>query len=400
MYVPYLLAILRFFASSTVAQGTLSNPARATSSGPDLSNYNLTATLPIAYFAPPYTWPNYSPSLTIYLHAPTSPSFSNLSSTVPLLPIIDTGSTGLLLDALDLNITNATLAQYEPGYQYLSSSTKLYRGAWIPFQLEFAGLSGESLNVIAEIPILVVNETLLCSGYQDEWESNCPEDNTSSYNSHPRGTQWWGVGYGRESDGQFHGTPDKNALLNIKSINGVDVSSAENYRVGYSLRKDGVVVGLTEENTSGYRWTKLERQLGFSDDPRDWKNVSGCVSIDGGSCRPSDILVDTGITRSYLSTADASVRLVPSNTSSAAQVLAAGQNVLVRFGSEDEYEGVQYNFTTGDESSLEDPDEVRTKLVSEGQEEKINTGVYFYREWESAFDADGGWWGVKYAGDL
>ncbi|KAL7949510.1 hypothetical protein V8C42DRAFT_311090 [Trichoderma barbatum] len=395
---PYFFAMLRFFASGTIAQGMLSNSAHSTSSGPDLSNYSLTATLPIVYFPPPFTWPDYAPSLTIYLHAPASSSFSNLSSTVPLMPILDTGSNGLMLDALDLNITNATLAQYEPGYQYLSSSTKLYRGAWIPFKLEFADTSGELVNVTAEIPVLVVNETLLCSKYKDEWESDCPAEHTSSYNSHPRGTQWWGVGYGRESDGQYQGTPDKNALLNIKSINGVDVSSSENYRVGYSLRKDGVVVGLTEENTQGYSWTKLERQQGFSDDPRDWRNVSGCVSINGGSCRPSNLLVDTGITRSYLSTADASVRLVPSNTSSTAKVLEAGQNVLVRFGSKDVNEVVQYNFTIGDKSSLEDPDEVRTKLVIEGQEEKINTGVYFYREWESIFDADGGWWGVKYVG--
>ncbi|PTB68627.1 hypothetical protein BBK36DRAFT_17664 [Trichoderma citrinoviride] len=390
--------MLRLFAF-TVAQATLSSSVTASSSAPDLSQYSLTATLPIVHFDPPYTWPNYAPSLSIYLHPPASASFANVSFKAPIAPVLDTGSNGLLLDALDLNITNATLAQYEPGYQYLSSSTKLYRGSWIPFTLEFASPSGESVNVTAEIPVLVVNETLKCSGYQAEWEAYCPEDHTSSYDSHPRGTQWWGIGFGREADGQLHGTPDKNALINIKSINGVDVSSSKNYRAGYSLRKDGVVVGLTEENTRGYRWTKLEKQIDFSDDPRDWKNASGCVSIDGGDCRSSNVLVDTGLTISYLSTADTSVRLVPSNRSSTAKVLAAGQNVLVRFGLGDGDGEVQYNFTVGDASSLEDPNEVRTKLVDEGKEEKINTGVYFYREWGSAFDADGGWWGVKYVGN-
>ncbi|KAL7808159.1 hypothetical protein V8C26DRAFT_423579 [Trichoderma gracile] len=391
--------MLHLFAFSTPAQATLSSSVTASSGAPDLSQYSLTATLPIVHFDPPYTWPNYAPSLSIYLHPPASTAFANTSAKAPLTPVLDTGSNGLLLDALDLNITNSTLAQYEPGYQYLSSSTKLYRGSWIPFTLDFAGPSGEPVNVTAEIPVLVVKETLKCSGYQNEWEAYCPEDHTSSFDSHPRGTQWWGIGFGRESDGQIHSTPDKNALINIKSINGMNVPSSKNYRAGYSLRKNGVVVGLTEENTRGYRWTKLKKQREFSDDPRDWKNVSGCVSIDGGDCRPSNILVDTGLTRSYLSTADTSARLVPSNTSSTAKVLAPGQSVLVRFGTGDGNGEVQYNFTVGDASSLEDPDEVRTKLVDEGKEEKINTGVYFYHEWESAFDADGGWWGVKYVGD-
>ncbi|KAL6863990.1 hypothetical protein J3F83DRAFT_744212 [Trichoderma novae-zelandiae] len=391
--------MMRLFTLSALAQlSTLINSVTASSGAPDLSQYSLTATLPIVHLQPPYTWPNYAPSLSIYLRPPASAPFQNVSTKAPLTPVLDTGSNGLLLDALDLNITNATLAQYAPGYQYLSSSTKLYRGSWIPFTLEFAGPSGEPVNVTAEIPVLVVNETLKCAGYQDEWEAYCPKDHTSSFDPRPRGTRWWGIGFGRESDGQLRATPDKNALINIKSINGVDVSSSENYRAGYSLRRDGVVVGLTEENTRGYRWTKLQKQREFSDDPRDWKNVSGCVSIAGGDCRSSNVLVDTGLTRSYLSTADTSVRLVPSNTSSTAMVLAAGQNVLVRFGSGVGDEGVQYNFTVGDASSLEDPDEVRTKLVGDGKEEKINTGVYFYREWESAFDADGGWWGMKYVG--
>ncbi|KAL6892460.1 hypothetical protein HDV57DRAFT_482089 [Trichoderma longibrachiatum] len=398
MYFCSLLVMQRIFAFNTLVQDTCSSSITASSGAPDLSQYTLTATLPVVHVDPPYTWPDYAPSLSIYLHPPASPSFANVSSKALLTPVLDTGSNGLLLDALDLNITNATLGQYEPGYQYLSSSTKLYRGSWIPFTLEFASPSGEPINVTAEVPILVVNETLKCSGYQDGWEAYCPEDHTSSFDPHPRGTTWWGIGFGRESDGQLHATPDKNALINIKSINGVDVSSSKHYRAGYSLRKNGVVVGLTEENTRGYRWTKLEEQRDFSDDPRDWKNVSGCVSIDGGDCRPSNILVDTGLTRSYLSTADTSVRLVPSNTSSTAKVLAAGQKVLVRFGSGDGDGEVQYNFTVGDASSLEAPDEVRTKLVDEGKEEKINTGVYFYREWESAFDAEGGWWGIKYVG--
>ncbi|UKZ48601.1 hypothetical protein TrVGV298_002827 [Trichoderma virens] len=391
----FFLTTLRFFALGAAAPSPLHNSMRSkggdknsdNNSGPDLSKYNLTATLPIVYFPPPYTWPNYAPSLTIYLHAPQGWEFSNVSSTVPLMPILDTGSTGLMLDALDLNITNATLAKFEPGYQYLSSSTKLYRGAWIPFRLDFANPTGESANVTAEIPVLVVNETLLCSEYNNRWKSDCPPEKTTKHNLQPRGIQWWGIGFGRESDGQLQGTPDKNALLNIKTINGVDVSTSGNYRVGYSLRKNGVVVGLTEENTQDYTWTKLKKHKGFSKHPFDWRNVSGCVSIDGGSCETSNILVDTGNTRSYLSTTDRLVHLVPSNTSSTAKVLEAGQNVLVRFGSEVGYEGVQYNFTIGNKSTLE-PDEVRTKLVKKGREEKINTGVYFYREWESAFDAD------------
>lgn len=58
--------------------------------------------------------------------------------------------------------------------------------------------------------------------------------------------------------------------------------------------------------------------------------------------------------------------------------MAAGQNVLVRLGPVDgDGDGlVQYKLTVGDTSSLEDPDEVRVKLVDDGMEEKINTGVW------------------------
>ncbi|PNP54432.1 hypothetical protein THARTR1_04989 [Trichoderma harzianum] len=397
MKLTYLVAILRFVALSDAAPKKPGKFPESPNSVPDLSSYKLTATLPITNFPPPYTWPDYAPSLTITLHPPQHWGFSNVSTTAPLAPLLDTGSTGLLLDALDLNITNATLADYEPGYQYLSSSTKLYRGAWVPFRLDFADPSGVPVNVSTEVPVLIVNETLLCSGYDTKWKANCPEENTSNHNVNPRGTRWWGIGFGREGDGQSEGTPDKNALLNIKSINGVNVSDSDSYRVGYSLRKNGVVVGLTEKNTRDYTWTKLEVQKGFSKDPRGWRNVTGCVSIDGGSCRLSNILVDTGVTRAYLSTADKEVRLVPSNSTSRAKILDEGQHVLVRFGIEPGYAGIQYNFTTGSDSSV-GPDEVRTKLVKYGREEKINTGVHFYHEWESAFDADGGYWGVKYVG--
>ncbi|KAK4084336.1 uncharacterized protein Triagg1_816 [Trichoderma aggressivum f. europaeum] len=397
MKLSCLVAILGFVASGDAAPKKGSKIPESPNSVPDLSSYKLTATLPITYFPPPYTWPDYAPSLTIYLHPPQHWGFSNVSTTVPLAPVLDTGTNGLLLDALDLNITNDTLAEYEPGYQYLSSSTKLYRGAWVPFRLDFADSSGEPVNVSAEVPVLIVNETLLCAGYETKWKADCPEENTSNHDMNPRGTRWWGVGFGREADGQSQGTPDKNALLNIVSINGVNVSASDYYRVGYSLRKDGVVVGLTEENTRDYTWTKLELQKGFSKDPRDWRNVTGCVSIDGGTCRLSNILVDTGVTLSYLSTADKEVRLVSSSSTSRAKILDADQHILVRFGIEPGYEGIQYNFTTGSNSGLE-PDEVRTKLVKYGLEEKINTGVHYYREWETAFDADGGYWGVKYVG--
>lgn len=107
-----------------------------------------------------------------------------------------------------------------------------------------------------------------------------------------------GVGFGRRADGQSQGTPDKNTLLNIRSINGRSVGSE--FCQGYIIsaaRENAIYVGITKSNTDRFQHnqTKLRQCPDHVKDNRDWAAVPMALSVNDSSYVAGTALIDTGV---------------------------------------------------------------------------------------------------------
>lgn len=316
---------------------------------------------------------------------------------------MDTGSTGLLVSASDMaDYDPETASQYPKGWQYYSSSNKLSSGNWIPKKISFI-----EANMTATVPVLAVTASVICPWYKESDGSSCPTSpNGTSAVPTPMPThiRYMGVGFGREYNHQPQGTPDKGPLINIDSIDekplkdGCIADGSECLNEGYIISDAGVTIGLTAENTRGFRFVKLALNHSWTDDPRDWTQTAGCISLNGAPCQNSTLLLDTGISRAYL-TLPPSVPMdvieAPSKSHPDRPVLKLtdGQNITVYFGSEEPYiDG--YQFTTGDKEGELVPDQV-TVTKSDQKQPYINTGRHFYRGFDVLYDPTGGYLGIR-----
>ncbi|WP_042695633.1 hypothetical protein [Azospirillum sp. B506] len=100
---------------------------------------------------------------------------------------------------------------------------------------------------------------------------------------------------------QAQGTPDKNVLLNLRSINGQPIVDGA-LNAGYIIGRQGIQVGLTAANTSGFRFAKLAPYAQY---PGDWMIPQGCITVNpevnrnanGAICTPAGILSIPGSRR-------------------------------------------------------------------------------------------------------
>lgn len=351
---------------------------------------------------------------------------------------LDTGSTGILLSAADLENYNETAAALYPvGWQFLTSSKILYSGNWIPRNLTFPtaskdGGNATTTNVTAEVPILAVTKKVTCPGYNITTDgAECPANaNATGETDMPVQIVYLGVGFGRQYNGQPQGNPDKNPFLNIIAING-EPTSADEMHAGYVVTNEGIQVGLTSESTKGFEEgkVKLVKQKEYSNDTRDWSQTGACISVTNSSsiaastpstaCVNGTILVDTGIAQMYL-TIPPSMPVTRMSQESASRpgtnvsVLADGQTVSVQFGlsannpsldrgggdvAPSQDIGIQkgYSFVVGDFKDEVVPSQVIT-TVSRSKAPFVNTGRHFLRMYDVLFDARDGWFGVKVKG--
>ena len=218
-----------------------------------------------------------------------------------------------------------------------------------------------------------------------------------------------GVGFGREHDGQPQGTPDKNPLLNITSIDGKPVQPGT-MRSGYILTPQGVHVGLTPAKTSGFAYTKLS-----CSQPRDCSQAPICVAVDGSSCAQGSVLVDTGIPQMYLSVppgVPVRTQSVPDPSNRALQICALrnGSRVTVRFGAPNAI--AFYSFVVAQSpaqptqptlvllppSTAGSPPACVPPSGAPGRPAFVNTGGNFLQGFDVLFDADGGLFGLRWNG--
>ena len=80
---------------------------------------------------------------------------------------MDTGSTGFLIDPTLIagyDPSSAASSGYEAGYEYLSSSHKIYTGYWVPLDVTFLG-SGIN-EAVSHIRVLAVDQVITCPWYR------------------------------------------------------------------------------------------------------------------------------------------------------------------------------------------------------------------------------------------
>ncbi|MDA8523498.1 hypothetical protein [Acidovorax sp. NCPPB 4044] len=310
---------------------------------------------------------------------------------------MDTGSTGVVISAVDLPgySRNEEARSANEGWEYLSSSKRLWIGHWVVRDVVFNPGSGE---VIARVPVLAVEKEMICPGWDEKANRPDCEKPTSTTES-PPGIAYMGVGFGREHDGQAQGTPDKNPLLNIAEIDGQPVARGSLHG-GYVVTKHGVHAGLTPANAEGFRSVKLQpgsllaNGERASSDPRDWQQATMAVSVDGGAPETGPVLVDTGIAQMYLTVADPTALPTaqipnPSRRGRTTTGLKDGTRVQVMFpGAQSPV--AEYDFRVGDAAA---PQSVLVN--SPGRPAFVNTGRHMLRQFDVLYDAEGGWYGLR-----
>lgn len=123
-----------------------------------------------------------------------------ISSETAIRMTLDTGSCGIIISKTNLlgvhvwDPAEATI--HNDGYQFLSSSKKLYLGHWVERYLYFNHkVTGREIK--AKVPILVVDETHQCDDYVVGGGRECPTPNVVSNPD----IAWMGIGFGRTYDG-------------------------------------------------------------------------------------------------------------------------------------------------------------------------------------------------------
>ncbi|KAH6869275.1 outer membrane autotransporter barrel protein [Thelonectria olida] len=316
-------------------------------------------------------------------------------------PSIDTGTCGFMFSAIEYPLWTRALADANPsGWEFLSSSKLLYSGHWIPTDMILTTAAGVEVKV--SIPVLAVEKKTVCKHWVDSYGADCPTvvgQDPPEETDWPTGVRLMGVGFGRQADGQPQGDPDKNAFLNVRKIGTVDTpTGSTTYRNGYIISKQGITLGLTEENTLGMKF--LDLGDGATADPRDWATLPACLAVGSRPCVPGTTLIDTGISHSFMTLPTSFIlnrhdEINPS-TGKASPALDDDSFVHVKFGRSGVYQA-ELDFYAGSTSGIAIgpvPDNVFAVRRND-RTPYFNTGRHFLRRWKVAFDAEKGRFGFR-----
>ena len=132
---------------------------------------------------------------------------------------MDTGSVGVAMSATNIPNYEAlkTAPGAKPGTQFLSSSKVLWVGTWVPMTVTLYDRDNKPVAT-SEVLILGVEQSGRCDSYQTT-QQICP-----NLPAPEKPVLYMGVGFGQEADFQPQGTPDKNVLLNLRSVNGQPIA--------------------------------------------------------------------------------------------------------------------------------------------------------------------------------
>ena len=100
---------------------------------------------------------------------------------------MDTGSTGVVIGARQLDLTVEQLQHYPKGSEFLSSSNVLWEGHWI--NASDANFTFSGADVTAKVPILAVTESSICGTFTD---GKCKEGTRTACVGMPEGINYLG----------------------------------------------------------------------------------------------------------------------------------------------------------------------------------------------------------------
>lgn len=380
---------MEFFTSATrsVTAAALSlavaGPALAQSQ-PSHDGASVTQCIPFANFQP-----------VSFTDAPQL-NFSIAGDSTIHSVTMDTGSVGIAISAS--NIPNyeqlKTAAGATAGTQFLSSSKVLWVGTWVPMTVTLYDRNKQPVAT-SEVFVLGVEQAGKCDSYQTD-QKICP-----NLPAPQKPVLYMGVGFGQEADFQPQGTPDKNVLLNLNSVNGQPIAPGA-LNKGYIIGRQGIQVGLTAANTAGFRFAKLQPYQQY---PGDWMMPRGCITVNpnenrdaiGPICTPANILVDTGIPQSYMTvpptikfdTVQQPDRSEPSKT---VGVLAPQTSVAVQIP--DAANPIATDAFIVGGGAPNEPEQV-IPWSTDKRPPFINTGRHFLRQYQFLYDASQGYLGMK-----
>ncbi|KAK6344904.1 hypothetical protein TWF718_006855 [Orbilia javanica] len=324
-----------------------------------------------------------------------APSLSITVNGRPLIATMDTGSTGIVIDAKYGFNTTYLQKNCEIGHVFYTSSHWLQEGYWCTTDVDVGGV------VTSALALIRTNE-VCCPKFADGHRCQTPEKAcvckgtcTSTVSEgaltrrvleedeevskiEPRqtttvGKAYMGIGFARGNP------PSHNLFMNIKSIDGVPVGSK--FRTGYVINSTGVWLGITKANTAGFSAVKLNLREGNADN-RDWAEPPCDVQINNGTWVTGTFLADTGIPNAYVKGDVANKE---------------GNEITIRIPDPSTPFG-EVKFisvpkakagTIGTENHMQ-PTWVGTRSIP-----GVNTGRKFYNGYDLYFDGDGGYFGLR-----
>lgn len=312
---------------------------------------------------------------------------------------VDTGSTGILIGAPLLPDVDSS--EGTPAHHFFSSSNIFYKGRLVDLSITFHGVG--TSYAVARVPVFVVDKSFVCPWYDSTRDAfDCPlgPDGEEPIPRNISRITYMGVGFGRNTpeSGQPGAVPSKNPFLNVLSINGKSVVPGS-LRMGYTMSTRGVHVGLTENNTRGYRFVKLKQGLTYDKDRRDWAMAGMCFSIEGKGANCGYGLVDSGVSQMYIrAETGVSIPTVkipnpnPNGRAREVERVRPKTNITIGFPTLDGDRAAGYSFVVGEGWRMEPSWVVPAKHT---QTTYVNTGRNFLFGYSIAFDAVGGRFGFR-----
>jgi hypothetical protein len=177
-------------------------------------------------------------------------------------------------------------------------------------------------------------------------------------------------------------TPDKNPLLAVTQYNNKPIDDST-FRRGYIMSKRSIDVGLTGKNTESFKCTKLTNSSSL-EAKWYWDRVSLALRVNDSDWMQGDALTDTGLTDMEIASPQYKGNHGP---------LPHGTDVAMRFPDENtSLPEFSFRWPGNNESWL--PASVYY-YKSRNTKAFVNTGQNFYYKFDTLFDADKGFWGVR-----
>jgi hypothetical protein len=220
---------------------------------------------------------------------------------------IDTGSTGIVLGYMNVGksarVPQEQLNRWGVRHNYMiyNSSNLVMVGEWVYTSVDL--LDGDQPVTIPNLPVLSVYKTCAMpkdmtkppAGCLTRRPANLPAIDCGTTKHALCGLHMMGVGFDR---GATMGSPAMNPFLHLPEM--------DNHLMqrGYSISsRDGVTLGMTPSGIAGFKFVPLTP----AGQQGEWHEAHGCVAVTGpGVVNPGgqvcgDILMDTGVSKMFLS---------------------------------------------------------------------------------------------------